>query len=114
MLSRLVKDVWNLDSFIIEVQSRYPDKFTKEALEVIFDQLESYPGYCCIETLTEDFEEWTFEKFVSHINKLNKTDYSTENINHLLWDLYGDDGDEEIVRVLYETETIVLTQYFEG
>jgi len=114
MLNRLVRNVWDLDSFIVEVQEKYPNKFTREAIEAIFDELESNSGYCCIEDLCEEFEEWTFEKFVYYINEINKTDYSAEDINQLLWDVYGDDGDEEIVRILYEKETIVVTQYFSG
>jgi len=116
MLNRLTRDVWDLDSFIIEVQNRYPDKFSKEAIEAIFNSLQDNLGYCCIEDLCEEFEEWTFENFINYIKnaKYYVDYYSTENINQALWVLYGDDGNDDIVRVLYENETIVVTQYFDG
>lgn len=42
MLNRLIKEAWDLDSFIKEVQHKYPNTFTKAALEVIFEYLEEY------------------------------------------------------------------------
>ena len=109
MLNRLVKNVWDLDSFIEEVQNKYPNSFSKEALEVIFDNLEDYPGYCCVEELTEEFEEWTNQKFVDFVKNKYQENVKPEEVWEFIRNNFtgtGEDMDENIIRVLNSTVLI--------
>lgn len=114
MLSRLVKNVWNLDSFIKEVENKYPTTFSKEALEVIFYNAEDYPGYFCIEELTRDFEEWTLEKFASFINDKYRENIKPEQVWEFIYGNFTNRGEEStnenIIKLL--TSTILLHPNF--
>lgn len=106
MLNRLIRNTWDLYSFTKEVKDKYPNTFSDEALEVIFDKLEDYPGYCCIEELTKDFEEWTLEKFASFINDKYEENIKPEKVEEFVYDEWSDDGEithDEIIRVLTST-----------
>lgn len=109
MISRLVKNVWDLDSFIKEVENKYPNAFSKEALEVIFDNAEYFPGYVCLDELTRDFEEWTLEKFASFINDKYQENLVPEKVEQFVYDEWSDDCEithPDIIKVL--TSTILL------
>lgn len=109
MLNRLIKNTWDLESFIKEIQDKHLNTFTEEALEVIFDKFEDYPGYCCIEELTEDFEEWTYEKFASFINDKYQENITPEKVGEFVYREWNDDGEishSDIIRILKSTVLI--------
>lgn len=130
---KVTKTEITLDEFVKEVEALFPGKFTEDGLRVLFEYIEDYgDNYGCgdnregeyhLYRISENFEEWTFEKYkdylIETLGKLQDTkeDYNSltkDDLKSLIYEDAGEEGADEWREsvVGFTDSTIMFTSYY--
>lgn len=120
------------DEFVKEVEALFPGKFTKGGLRVLFEYIEDYgdnygnydskEGEYQLRNISNNFEEWTFEKYRDYVvERLGQStdskkdrNLSRDYLEKLLYEDVGEDGRNEWRELVvgFTDSTIIFTTYY--
>ena len=127
---KVIKTEITQDEFIKEVEKLFPSKFTKEGLRVLFDHIDAHEdGEYELYKISDDFEEWTFERFNDYLverygdfpenyfkthRSFETTNLTKSELKRFLYEDVGEDGRDEWVESIagFTDSTILFTTYY--
>lgn len=121
---KVTKTEITVDEFVKEVEVLFPGNFTEAGLRVLFDYLDDDgDGEYELQKISEDFEEWTFEKYRDYlVERLGKTtdkkedfDASKDDLESFLYNKLSEETGNDEWResvVGFTDSTIMFTSYY--
>lgn len=124
---KVVKTEINQDEFVKEVETLFPGKFTEAGLKVLFEYIENHEdGEYELYKISDDFEEWTFEKFNGYLveryddspedslRSFEVANLTNEELKRFLYEEVGEDSRDEWTESIagFTDFTIMFTTYY--